>query len=133
MHKRGHVIEGGMMIECTQSQGRVRLRARVLFMGQDICVLLDGGDRPHTGALCTISNEGTHSYCLPHHREDELAHYVAEKFQKEFCHTVTCLCGIHIAAITKEEIHTVFTLTEALVEKLIPKVQLFVLTEAQKG
>ncbi len=107
------------MLTFTHTEGRVTLRLRMLFMGQDICILLDGGEKPHMGALTTAYAQGTEHICLPGHREDILAQKVATKIQKTRSCTVTCLCGIHIPDITKDEIALVYKIADILLHRCL--------------
>ncbi len=113
-------------IESHAEHGRVHVRARVFFMGGDICILLDGGQKPHTGALCIASAHGIHTHSLAQHKEGELAQEIATQLHAHFNTTVTCLCGIHIPHITKEEITMVYTLSHQLLISLKEKIQNFV-------
>ncbi len=113
------------VIACDISQGRVYLRARALWMGQDICILLDGGEKPHIGAVSTATHTDVLSHSLPHHKEEELATMVAKHVQKNFSCTTHCVCGIHIHAITQDEIALVYQLTQSLLVELTEKIQIF--------
>ncbi len=108
------------MFELCHAEGRVRLRFRALFVGQDLCVIVDGGDKPHIGAVsmaaCHVAAE---TLCLAGHKDDVLSKDISERLQKSFKHTVTCVCGIHIADITKEELRTVFEVVDMLLIRLI--------------
>ncbi len=116
---------GEKVITCSAHQGRVHLRGRVLWMGQDICILLDGGEKPHIGAASTATQQNVQSHSLPHHKEEELATMVAKHIQECFACTAHCVCGIHIHAITKDEISLVYELTQKLLETLTLKIQFF--------
>ena len=103
--------------EFIHGTGRTRLRLRVLGMGEDLCLLLDGGDRPHTGAVAVAHSgaEQARSLSLPGHREEELACRLAAKVHQRCRVTVTLLCGVHIDNITREEIALVLAEAEALI------------------
>ncbi len=116
---------GEKIITCSTRQGRVTLRIRALWMGQDVCILLDGGEKPHIGAASTANNHNVKSHSLPHHKEEELATMVATHMQERFSCTAHCVCGIHIHAITKDEISLVYKLAQNLMEELAQKIQIF--------
>ncbi len=114
------------MIELVIREARVHLRLRALFMGQDMCILLDGGQKPHIGAISSTSHsQEAFTYSLPKHKEEQLAAQVTQSLHSTFNVTVVCLCGIHIPSITREEIDLVQRLSMELVETLIPKIQFF--------
>lgn len=116
------------MIELQKNEQRVHIRLRALFMGKDLCVLLDGGDTPHIGAVALATHTAytaqeenctPHVFCLPNHREDVLSAEIAQKLCEHLACTVTCLCGIHIDAISPTEINTVLRLAQELTDELI--------------
>ncbi len=113
------------MITLTAQENRVALHMRALFMGQDLCILLDGGHKPHIGAVSTAHPDKQETFCLPSHKEDILATDIALTLQQEFGCTVTCLCGIHLQDITRHEIDVVYRLSQELVQKLIHEIQFF--------
>ncbi len=125
-------------IELKVEEGRVCLRLRALGMGDDLCILLDGGQRPHTGAVALayvdtdvntnnnadVAENHTNIHkvevlCLEQHREDILAKQVAQKIQKRLNVTTTCLCGIHIPHISKQEIDLVYKKADELVNAFL--------------
>ncbi len=122
------------MIELQKTEQRVHIRLRAIFMGKDLCVLLDGGDTPHIGAVALAMSTAhapqpahaaqgeaciTQVLCIPKHREDALSAEVAQTLCTHLGCTVTCLCGIHIDAITPTEIITVLALAKELTEELL--------------
>ncbi len=113
------------MVELVIQEARVHLRLRALFMGQDMCVLLDGGQKPHIGAMSITSSQETFTHSLPKHKEEQLAQQITQRLHSVFNVTIVCLCGIHVPSITREEIHLVQRLSMELVEKLIPEIQFF--------
>ena len=100
--------------------GRVRLRMRCARMGTDYCVLLDGGDRPHLGAVSLCGADGVcRDLSEPQHREALLASQIAQQIQSATKCVVSVLCGIHINEITPQEIQSVFDVSAALTKDLL--------------
>lgn len=111
------------MIELHGGDGRTRLRLRALHMGEDICILLDGGHRPHVGAAALASpGAPAPTLTLPGHREDELARRLAQELSAALNAAVAVVCGIHITDVTQDEIaqvyETAFTLARELSGRL---------------
>lgn len=105
-------------------RGRLRLRLTALFLGQDLCVTLTGGDRPHIGAVALgHRNAEATVITLPGHREDALTHRLAQKLATETQTTVCLACGIHLDHIRPEEIEDALELAEALVQRLCNQMQ----------
>ena len=119
----GRVCPGAFvapLLEYARSRGRMSLRLRCLCMGEDMCVLVDGGDRPHTGAVVTVDATGVRQFLsLPGHRETELAAAMASRIQVATRATVTVLCGIHLDNITPAEIRDAAALCDALTTDLL--------------
>lgn len=108
------------MTEIYAHKGRARLRLRALTLGHDIVILLDGGDTPHIGATALAGPGYTaRSLCLPHHREDDLARRVANTLTQRLGRAVSVVCGIHVDAITKEEIADVYALADTLITEFL--------------
>lgn len=108
------------LLAYARNRGRMTLRLRCLCMGEDMCVLVDGGDRPHTGAVVTVDATGARQFlCLPGHRETEIAATMASRIQAATRATVTVLCGIHLDNITPAEIQDAATLCDALTADLL--------------
>lgn len=105
-------------------RGRLHLRLTAHFLGQDLCVTLSGGDRPHIGAVALGQSGAAASVIsLPGHREDALARRLAQELATETQTTVCLACGIHLDHIRPEEIEDALELAEALVQRLCNHLQ----------
>lgn len=92
---------------------------RVLAMGEDLVVLLDGGERPHAGAVGLSGGGVTTSCVILPHKEEPLARGIAERMSEVTGNHVAVVCGIHLSAITVDEIKEVFTLADEMVDAWI--------------
>lgn len=103
-----------------RAEGRIHLTLRALTVGADLCIILEGGQKPHIGAVA-LAAEGEKSRVmgLPGHREDELAEKISRRVQQTLGGTVSVACGIHLKDITPDEIETVLRLSEELVDQLL--------------
>jgi len=110
----------GELITLEARRGRLNLRLTATFMGQDLCVTLSGGDRPHIGAAA-LSQSGAAAavLTLPGHREDALARNLAQQLATETQATVCLACGIHLDDIRPDEIREALELAEGLVRELL--------------
>lgn len=114
------------------------IRAEVLASGQDIHVVISGGDRPHIGAVALASvaespndhrkRSATPSVLtVPGHKEYQLALVGAEKLSKALERTVAVSVGIHIDDITPGLINKVeeefYSLIADLVDAILETVQ----------
>ncbi len=100
-------------------RGRLNLRLTAIFMGQDLCVTLSGGDRPHIGAVALGQGSvAVDVLSLPGHREDTLAHQFAQELATEIQATVCVACGVHLDNIHPEEIQDALELAQNLAQEL---------------
>ncbi len=114
------------MIELHSQHGRISIRFRTLFMGDDLCILIDGGDQPHIGASSITSpqtNGFSKTICLPHHKENIITNKVSQKICSTTNRTTCCVCGIHIDSITKEEIEIILHMIDELTDSLLVKLK----------
>lgn len=113
-----------------QYQGReYHLQAEVVSCGEDLCVLISGGDRPHIGAaaLAAVTESAHHPgkfaatpsvLSVPGHKEHQLALDAAERLSKALARTVVVTAGIHIEGITPGLIEQVVEEFNGLVAEL---------------
>jgi hypothetical protein len=101
-------------------RGRIHMILAAQPLGRDLAVTLSGGDREHIGAVavCQGSQPGS-VMTLPGHREDQLALEVASKLARHLDAVVSVSCGIHLDAITSEEIQAVLELAQDLTRSLL--------------
>ncbi len=114
------------MIELHANEANINIRLRAIFMGQDLCILIDGGDCPHIGAISLASSQlekKTQTIVVPKHKEDVISQAVAEQVQKTLGNTVCCACGIHIDNISKDEIVKILEMTKHLTSSLLKQLK----------
>lgn len=120
------------MILIERQRGRVRLQLQFLAMGADGCVIFTGGDRPHLGAVAvgqareSLAHTGKPSatvsnITLPGHKEDDLARSIAARLAAVTTANIAVCCGIHLDAITAEEITAVQQLSDDMLDELLSK------------
>jgi hypothetical protein len=110
--------------------GRITVQATVVQAGEDVCVVLTGGDRPHIGcvtlsvarpSLADISRGSatTSVLNLTSHKDGEAAQYLSQRLAAALQKTVVVTGGIHVPAIQPHEIPTVMELVHTLTVALI--------------
>jgi len=120
------------MQDFTAVKGRVKINLKAILIGEDLCVIISGGDSPHIGCVTlsvprpsladsSIISATTSVLNLIGHKDDEAAKYVSHMLSSELNKNVVVTCGIHLDNITKEEINITFELLKELTEKLIQK------------
>ncbi len=114
-----------MLPKWTETYGRVTLEAVSVPMGNDLCLVITGGDRPHLGAVALAQarpslqdsskvSASTSVLTVLGHKEDILARTAAQCLAAGLNRTVVVCCGIHVDAILPDELHFV----EEAIERL---------------
>lgn len=123
------------MYNFTVEKGRIKVNLKAFLIGQDLCVIVSGGDSPHIGSV-TLSiprpsladsnnNSATTSVMnLLGHKDDEAARYVSHTLSSKLNKNVVVTCGIHVDNIKAEEIKTVISLLKELTDMLIDNMHL---------
>jgi len=112
--------------------GRVGLRMEAIRMGEDYCIVITGGDRPHLGAVALSTprpsladsrkiSASTSVLTLVGHKEDDVAKKIAHQYAATLNRHVVVACGVHLDGITEEELAVMEQLLEELAEKLLTK------------
>lgn len=115
---------------CFHYQDReYHLRADIHPCGEDYCILISGGDRPHIGAAALGVAAGSANHpekitatpsvlSVPGHKEHLLALDAAERLSKTLATTVVVTVGIHIKDITPGLIDQVVEEFNGLIDDL---------------
>lgn len=94
------------MIHLEKTKGRVHLVLDACFMGEDIVVMISGGDRPHLGTISAGARlEPMQTVQLQNHKEFYITEEVAVRLRKHFRGNFAVLSGTHLDNASKEEIN----------------------------
>ena len=96
----------------------VKVRCDMIPMGDDITVLMYGGDFPHIVSTAlsiprpSLTGKGRSATtsilnCLGH-KDDALAKLFAEKIAVKSNHTAVCVCGIHVDNLSPEHLKILY-------------------------
>lgn len=97
--------------------GRIQLSFEVISLGNDLCILLTGGQVPHLGAIAvaqvrpslkdsSLLGASTSIITLVGHKEDAIAKYLADTLAIKLNKNVVACCGIHVENITTAELNS---------------------------
>lgn len=119
--------------ECMEAAG-CSLEVSAAFVGEDILVCLQGGERPHLG--CVVQTEPRESLAgdgsvsatssvlnYPGHKDEVVCRYVAEKISRELNRRVVCTGGFHKDGINADEIWEVQMAVEVVTEKIVGRLR----------
>ena len=101
-------------------------------MGEDYCLVVTGGDRPHLGAVALSTprpsladsrkiSASTSVLTLVGHKEDDVAKKIAHQYAAKLNRQVVVACGVHLDGITKAELAVMEELLEDLAAQLLQK------------
>lgn len=119
--------------ECMEAAG-CSLEVRAAFVGEDILVCLQGGERPHLGCVVqtepreSLTGDGSVSATssvlnYPGHKDEVVCRYVAENISRELKRRVVCTGGFHKDGINVDEIREVQMAVEVVTEKLVGRLR----------
>ncbi|WP_199883892.1 prenylated flavin chaperone LpdD [Anaerosinus massiliensis] len=123
-------VKGDMVQPITVESGRIKITLQAVPVGNDLCVILYGGDAPHIGCVTlsvprpglkdkTATSATTSVLNVIGHKDDEAARYVSCVLASKLNKNVVVTCGIHVEDITDEEIRITIELLKDLTNKLI--------------
>ena len=119
--------------ECMEAAGCL-LEVSAAFVGEDVLICLQGGERPHLGCVVqtepreSLTGDGSVSATSSvlnylGHKDEVVCRYVAEKISRELKRRVVCTGGFHKDGITIEEIREVQRAVETVTEKIVVKLR----------
>lgn len=107
------------MIQLQRQSGDITIYGTVVWMGDDLCVCVYGGDKPHIGAV-SLTGAGMCNTCvLNRHKEQLITEPMAQSLSEALDVTVAVVCGIHFYHFTTELGDTVLTLCKQLTTDII--------------
>lgn len=117
------------MIELIKERDGLQVQITAIPMGDDLCVTIGGGEKPHIGAVAlgvptpSLASPGKLSasisvLTLTGHKEDELARKAADALAGQLGRVVVVCCGIHKDAITPQEIEVFRALVDEVIGDL---------------
>jgi len=107
------------MIEIVRKKNRLELKMMAAGMGDDLCVMLTGGDRPHLGAVTVGSGTGDlKTFTFDRHKENIITELFSSRLKREYAGNFAVCCGIHMNNISQEEIELVIQLCRDMAEEL---------------
>ncbi len=115
-------------------EGRLRICFQAIAVGADLCVIISGGTKPHIGcgtlsiprsslADPNVMSATTSVFNRVGHKDDSVANYVSHVLASALNTHVVVACGIHVAAITPDEILLIQNLVSGLVKAYVDEVK----------
>jgi hypothetical protein len=109
------------------------VEAFVKKIGEDLLVVIWGGERPHIGAVAVaqsrpslqhpkLTSATASVFCYPGHKDDIIAKEAAERISSALNRNVTVAAGMHWEGINEEGIKVAITNSRELVEMIIERI-----------
>lgn len=105
------------------------ITCRIIPMGTDYTIAVFGGSRPHIGSAVlaqarpSLTGKGISATSsvnnIVGHKDETIARMFAEKAAIRGNCTVVCTCGIHMDAITQEQLENVQICCQKLLERCL--------------
>lgn len=117
----------------SKQRSGIEVNMTVLHVGRDLMVAIYGGDQAHIGATALAQprasledpdkvSASTSVICVLGHKEELLAHHVAQSLASTLNCVVSVSCGIHIDNAGKEHIRVIQSLVEELLNDFIDSI-----------
>jgi len=111
-----------------------KLSAEVTFVGNDLLVVISGGDKPHIGSVAVaqprpslrnrrVMSATSSVYNLPGHKDQVIAQRVAEVLSARFKCNVVVTAGFHLDDISEQGVKRVLENAEKLAQKIPPSLK----------
>lgn len=118
------------MQDFNAESGRIKINMKTIALGEDLCVIIAGGNSPHIGCVTLsvprlsladtrVVSATTSVLNLVGHKDDEAARYVSHAISSGLNKNVVVTCGIHVDNITSEEIKVIMELLKHLTDMVI--------------
>lgn len=113
------------MISLNKQNGRVIIDLKAIYVGEDLIIIISGGDRPHVGAVSYGGQEfenkefKDNTIIYKNHKEHIISQIFSQRIAEVFKGNYIISAGIHLDNITKEEIEIVQRMSEELLEEII--------------
>lgn len=88
-------------------------------LGDDLLVVIGGGEKPHVGSVSLCAGGPPISISLIDHKDYLISHSAAWRIYKKLNRRVIVICGIHVDNATKKDIEILLRNSEKCVEKFI--------------
>ena len=91
------------MIKIERCYKNINIKLEAIFVGDDLCAVVTGGDKPHVGAISVYSKEeGIKTISLKNHKDYIIGEIFINSIKDSFNGNISVSCGIHIDNISKE-------------------------------
>lgn len=113
---------------------RVHISIKCIMVGEDLCVIISGGDRPHIGAAAVGYKENELkeiTFCG--HKDDIVMQAIAKKLSYRVNGKCFAVGGIHLDHIKREEIEFILGCLNRIVERVVLDYRVNFINKSRSG
>ena len=122
--------EGNPVFHIDAGEGFYQISAHGQYIGNDLHVVITGGEQPHVGAVAVGSQASDEPdgirvalITVPGHKEDVVVEKAAKRLARQLGITVLVAAGMHWDEIDKKGIAQVLEYVDQLTEKILHEVR----------
>ncbi len=127
-------LDGRFLLKISAGDGRHRVMCTAIRIGQDVTIQIQGGERPHIGAVAmaiprpSLQNPAKLSatasvLTVTGHKEDELARAISLQLAAELSCVVVVLAGVHIDGADENDIAKIIANSNQVAQMLVDGVR----------
>ena len=106
------------MIKIERCYKNINIKLEAIFVGDDLCAVVTGGDKPHVGAISVYSKEeGIQTISLKNHKDYIIGELFINSIKEEFSGNISVSCGIHVDNIKKDQIRDIYKICNNIFEE----------------
>ncbi|MGG7057764.1 hypothetical protein ACQPUZ_05640 [Clostridium tertium] len=110
------------MIIIEKDYRNINIKLELIEIGNDICIIISGGDRPHIGAISIYSKEeGIQTISLKNHKDYIIGEMCINNIKDMPLGNISVSSGIHLDDITKNQIDDVYKICNSIFKELKKK------------
>jgi len=127
-------LGGHPLLEISAGDGRYRVVCTAIRVGQDVTIQIQGGERPHIGAVAmaiprpslkdpTRLSATASVLTVIGHKEDELARSIALHLATELSCVAVVLAGVHLDGADENDIARIVENSDQVVRMLVEAIR----------
>ena len=106
------------MIKIEKKYKDIKIKLEAIYAGNDICVVITGGDKAHVGAVSVYSKEeGIQTISLKNHKDYIIGELFINSIKNIFLGNISVSSGIHVDNIKKEQISDIYKICNNIFEE----------------
>lgn len=103
------------MIKIEKTYQDITIKLEVMSAGDDLCVLITGGDKPHIGAISLYTKEdGIKTISAKNHKDYIINEMFLNNLKDDIKNNISVSCGIHLDNIKENQIISIYEICNSI-------------------